>query len=184
MAGSAAGTRSEPRSLRTGWGAVTGADRPAPAPHFVYDDAQPLWDKLQAVARRVYRAQGVRAPAAVRARLEQWQREGHGRLAVCIAKTPYSFGTDERDRGAHERHGRPRQVRQRNAEGREHRRRQAEREEERGLADGPEEDVLERIVTTDVHRGAMVFGGARACRSCPPRDAARARSPRTVSGTR
>ena len=76
------------------------ADRPAPAPHFVYDDAQPLWDKLQAVAQRIYRAQGVRAQPAVRARLDQWQREGHGRLAVCIAKTPYSFGTDERDRGA------------------------------------------------------------------------------------
>ena len=79
------------------------AERPG-TPRFVYDDDDPLWTKLEKVATRVYRAVGVTAPAAVRERLAQLERQGHGRLAVCVAKTPYSFGTDPSQRGAVEGH--------------------------------------------------------------------------------
>ena len=79
------------------------AERPG-MPRFVYDDDDALWTKLEKVATRVYRAASVTAPAAVRERLAQLQRQGHGRLAVCIAKTPYSFGTDPSQRGAVEGH--------------------------------------------------------------------------------
>lgn len=79
------------------------ADRPG-APRFVYADDDPLWVKLEKVATRVYRATGITAPAAVRERLAQLERDGHARLAVCIAKTPYSFGTDPSQRGAVEGH--------------------------------------------------------------------------------
>lgn len=79
--------------------ALPARDAPA-AQRFVYDQADPLWTKLEKVAVRVYRAAGIDAPPAVRAQLEAWQRSGHGDLAVCIAKTPYSFGTDPSQRGA------------------------------------------------------------------------------------
>lgn len=73
-------------------------------PRFAYADEDPLWIKLEKVATRVYRAAGITAPAAVRERLAQMERDGHARLAVCIAKTPYSFGTDPSQRGAVEGH--------------------------------------------------------------------------------
>lgn len=73
-------------------------------PRFVYADDDPLWAKLEKVATRVYRAVGITAPPAVRERLAQFERQGHGRLTVCIAKTPYSFGTDPSQRGAVEGH--------------------------------------------------------------------------------
>ena len=65
-----------------------------------YDDAMPLWEKLRTVAQRVYRAADVDAPPAVRRRIDELQATGHGRLPVCIAKTPYSFGSEAQQRGA------------------------------------------------------------------------------------
>ncbi len=67
-------------------------------------DEQPLWDKMCAVARSVYGAAGVSAAPAVRAQIEALQREGFGRLPVCVAKTPYSFASDPSLRGAPEGH--------------------------------------------------------------------------------
>ena len=75
-----------------------------PSPRYVYALQDSLWDKLHQVATRVYRAAGIDASAAVREQLLQLQREGHAELAVCFAKTPYSFGTDSRQRGAVEGH--------------------------------------------------------------------------------
>jgi formate--tetrahydrofolate ligase len=90
-------------ALDLGRAVVQLAETPG-TPRFVYADGDSLWDKLNAVATRVYRASGIRAPDAVRAKLEQLQREDHGTLSVCIAKTPYSFGTDPSQRGAVEGH--------------------------------------------------------------------------------
>ena len=67
---------------------------------FAYDDAAPLWDKMQAVARRIYGAADVSAPATVRAQVERLQASGYGHLPVCVAKTQYSFATDPTLRGA------------------------------------------------------------------------------------
>ncbi|MEI8302491.1 MAG: formate--tetrahydrofolate ligase [Burkholderiales bacterium] len=71
---------------------------------FAYADDDPLWDKIRALATRVYGAAEVRASPAARARLAQLQAEGHGGLPVCIAKTQYSFSTDPTLRGAPEGH--------------------------------------------------------------------------------
>jgi formate--tetrahydrofolate ligase len=68
--------------------------------HFVYEDSQPLWDKLNAVATKIYGAAGVTAEPAVRAQLEALQSAGYGRYPICIAKTQYSFSTDPKVRGA------------------------------------------------------------------------------------
>jgi formate--tetrahydrofolate ligase len=70
--------------------------------HFapIYGDDLSLLEKIEAVARRVYRADGVVADKAVTDRLARWEREGFGRLPVCMAKTQYSFTTDPTRLGA------------------------------------------------------------------------------------
>jgi len=67
---------------------------------FVYEDDLPLWDKVKAVATRVYGAADITADAKVRAQILKLQEEGYGRYPVCIAKTQYSFSTDPSLRGA------------------------------------------------------------------------------------
>lgn len=68
--------------------------------HFVYDDGQPLWDKIERIARTLYGADGADADDRVRAKLAEFEAEGHGGLPVCIAKTPYSFSSDATRLGA------------------------------------------------------------------------------------
>ena len=79
---------------------VACATPPGPAPQYLYPDAATLWEKAEAVARKIYRAAGISASAKARATLERLQAQGHGHLPVCIAKTPYSFTTDPAIRGA------------------------------------------------------------------------------------
>jgi formate--tetrahydrofolate ligase len=83
---------------------VACASAPNPAPAFLYPDEATLWDKAETVARRVYRAKGLVAGSKVRAQLQKLQDQGFGHLPVCIAKTPYSWGTDPNQRGAIEGH--------------------------------------------------------------------------------
>ncbi|MFB2530662.1 formate--tetrahydrofolate ligase [Paracoccus sp. p3-h83] len=66
----------------------------------IYPDDMALWDKIETVARRIYRADGVTADKAVRDQLTAWETAGHGHLPVCMAKTQYSFSTDPTQRGA------------------------------------------------------------------------------------
>ena len=68
--------------------------------HFVYEDDLPLWDKVKAVATRVYGAADITADGKVRTQIIKLQEEGYGRYPVCIAKTQYSFSTDPSLRGA------------------------------------------------------------------------------------
>jgi formate--tetrahydrofolate ligase len=67
---------------------------------FVYPDEATLWEKLEAIATRVYRADEVTASSKVRTQLRELQDMGYGHLPVCIAKTQYSFSTDAALRGA------------------------------------------------------------------------------------
>ena len=67
---------------------------------FVYEDALPLWDKIKAVATKIYGAADVTADAKVRAQIKKLQEDGYGQYPVCIAKTQYSFSTDPQLRGA------------------------------------------------------------------------------------
>ena len=77
---------------------------PNPKPAYLYPDEASLWDKAETVARRVYRAKGLAAGSKVRAQLQKLQDQGYGHLPVCIAKTPYSWGTDPKQLGAIEGH--------------------------------------------------------------------------------
>ena len=67
---------------------------------FAYDDAVPLWDKVRAVAQKVYGAADVDAGPSVRAAIEALQNSGYGHFPICIAKTQYSFSNDATLRGA------------------------------------------------------------------------------------
>ncbi len=71
---------------------------------FVYEDADTLWDKVNKIAKKVYRAAEVTADGKVRAQIRKLQEEGYGHYPVCIAKTQYSFSTDTQLRGAPDGH--------------------------------------------------------------------------------
>jgi formate--tetrahydrofolate ligase len=71
---------------------------------FVYEDNVALWDKVRAVATRIYHAADIDADAKVRAQIDELQHSGYGHYPVCIAKTQYSFTTDPKLRGAPSHH--------------------------------------------------------------------------------
>ncbi|HWU73010.1 MAG TPA: formate--tetrahydrofolate ligase [Sphingomonas sp.] len=66
----------------------------------LYDDAMPLFDKINTVATRLYRAEHATAEPSVLAQLKRWEETGYGHLPVCMAKTQYSFSTDPAKLGA------------------------------------------------------------------------------------
>lgn len=67
---------------------------------FVYPDEAPLWDKVNAVAKRIYGASEVTADSKVRTKIKELQESGYGHFPICVAKTQYSFSTDAALRGA------------------------------------------------------------------------------------
>ncbi|MEI6360882.1 MAG: formate--tetrahydrofolate ligase [Actinomycetes bacterium] len=74
-------------------------DRPS-AMTFVYEDDASLWDKINAIATRVYGASEVTADAKIRGQIKDLEAQGYGHFPVCVAKTQYSFSTDPSLRGA------------------------------------------------------------------------------------
>ncbi|MEE8455985.1 MAG: formate--tetrahydrofolate ligase, partial [Limibaculum sp.] len=78
----------------------------------LYPDEMGLFEKIETVAKRIYRADEVLADKKIRDQLKQWEDDGFGNLPVCMAKTQYSFTTDPTRRGAPTGHGLPvREVR-------------------------------------------------------------------------
>ena len=67
---------------------------------FVYEEEAHLWDKVTAVATKIYGASEVTADSKVRAQIKKLQADGYGHYPICIAKTQYSFSTDPLLRGA------------------------------------------------------------------------------------
>jgi len=72
--------------------------------NFVYEESDSLWDKVNKIAKQVYRAGEVTADAKVRNQIKKLQEDGYGHYPVCVAKTQYSFSTDAQLRGAPENH--------------------------------------------------------------------------------
>jgi formate--tetrahydrofolate ligase len=66
----------------------------------LYDDDLPLFDKIDTIATRIYRAKQAVAEPSVLAQLKRFEEMGFGRLPVCIAKTAYSFSADPNLLGA------------------------------------------------------------------------------------
>jgi formate--tetrahydrofolate ligase len=67
---------------------------------FVYDDQSTLWDKMTAIATKLYGASEVTADTKIRNQIKKLQEAGYGHYPVCVAKTQYSFSTDAQLRGA------------------------------------------------------------------------------------
>ena len=67
---------------------------------FVYDDADPLWEKLRKLATKIYGAADINASRRSRAQINKLQADGYGHYPICVAKTQYSFSTDASLRGA------------------------------------------------------------------------------------
>jgi formate--tetrahydrofolate ligase len=67
---------------------------------YVYEESATLWEKMHAIATRVYGAADISASTAVRAQIKRLQDGGYGHYPVCVAKTQYSFSTDPSLRGA------------------------------------------------------------------------------------
>jgi formate--tetrahydrofolate ligase len=72
---------------------------PAKAPSFLYPDDAPLVRKIEAVAAKVYGAEGVRLMPAAAAKIQRWEGLGYGRLPVCMAKTQNSLSDDAKKLG-------------------------------------------------------------------------------------
>ena len=66
---------------------------------FVYEDDMSLWDKIEAIATKVYRAASISADPKVKKQLEDWNEE-YGSYPICMAKTQMSFSTDPTAKGA------------------------------------------------------------------------------------
>ncbi len=66
----------------------------------LYPDDMGLFDKIETIATRIYRAHEVLADKRTRDQLHEWERAGYRDLPVCMAKTQYSFSTDPNLRGA------------------------------------------------------------------------------------
>ena len=66
----------------------------------LYPDDMSLWNKLETIAKKIYRASEVTADSKVQAQFKQLEEQGFGHLPICVAKTQYSFSTDPNLRGA------------------------------------------------------------------------------------
>lgn len=73
----------------------------APQPiQYTYDLGASLPEKIEAVAKKIYRADGVTYTPAAKKMLDDLAVMGYGELPVCIAKTQYSFSDNAKLTGA------------------------------------------------------------------------------------
>ena len=70
---------------------------------FLYQDSESIWDKMKAIATKIYGASDISATAKVRGEIQKLQ-ESYGHYPVCVAKTQYSFSTDPSLLGAPSNH--------------------------------------------------------------------------------
>jgi len=66
----------------------------------LYPNDMSLAEKIQTIAKKIYRAETVAMDKKILDQLHQWEEQGYGSLPVCMAKTQYSFTTDPNERGA------------------------------------------------------------------------------------
>jgi formate--tetrahydrofolate ligase len=70
------------------------AEEGAPDFQLLYPDEAPLVDKIEAIATKIYGADGVDILPAARKALALYEDLGFGNLPVCMAKTQYSLSHD------------------------------------------------------------------------------------------
>jgi len=79
---------------------VKGIGDTPPALKFTYEDEDPLLEKINKVAKKIYGAGEVAVDPKAAAKLKSFEASGYGHFPVCIAKTQYSFTADPSVRGA------------------------------------------------------------------------------------
>ena len=62
---------------------------------YCYDDDMSIKDKLNAIATRIYGAEGVDYTAEANKQIKELEDLGFGKLPVCVAKTQYSLSDDQ-----------------------------------------------------------------------------------------
>lgn len=66
----------------------------------LYSDELPLWDKVKLIATQIYGASDISADKKIQSEFSDYQKRGYGHFPICMAKTQYSFSTDQNVRGA------------------------------------------------------------------------------------
>jgi len=74
-------------------------DNREPGFSYVYDENLPLWDKIEAIATKLYGASAITASPKVKAQLKTWDAD-YGKFPICMAKTQMSFSTNPNTKGA------------------------------------------------------------------------------------
>ena len=67
---------------------------------FCYDSDMSIKEKLNAIATKIYRADGVQLVGSAVKQLKQLEELGFGNMPICMAKTQYSFSDDQKKLGA------------------------------------------------------------------------------------
>ncbi len=67
---------------------------------FLYNEKETLWNKIETIAKEIYKASKITADEKVKEELIKFEKNGYGKLPVCIAKTQYSFSIDPKLKGA------------------------------------------------------------------------------------
>jgi len=68
--------------------------------HFLYPAEATLREKIETIATKVYGADGVEYYPPAAEQLDSFERNGFGKLSVCIAKTHLSISSDPKQKGA------------------------------------------------------------------------------------
>ncbi|AEG00588.1 formate--tetrahydrofolate ligase [Methylomonas methanica] len=74
-------------------------DQREPKFSFVYDSELPLWNKIEAIATKLYGAGSVSASPKVMSEIKALQAN-YGNFPICVAKTQMSFSTNPNTKGA------------------------------------------------------------------------------------
>jgi formate--tetrahydrofolate ligase len=67
---------------------------------FLYDVDLPIRDKIEIIAKEIYRADGVEYTGAAKRQIDLFESNGFGALPICMAKTHLSFSADPKLKGA------------------------------------------------------------------------------------
>jgi len=71
---------------------------------YVYEENETLIEKINKIAKKIYRASEVTMDDKVKAQIENLQKTGYGHFPICVAKTQSSFSIDPKLRGAPSNH--------------------------------------------------------------------------------
>ena len=67
---------------------------------FAYDVDLSIEEKIEAIAKKIYRADGVNFTKAAKKEIADLEKLGFGKMPICMAKTQYSFSDDPNLKGA------------------------------------------------------------------------------------